>query len=201
MNQDFSDAKDRLFWRRGKFTTLPVILLSLFITGWLGLYVFELRPFSSNYGSLLAPPKALNWPALETLEGERFENGFGRKWTLLLFAGEACTERCRSNLFHMRQLRISLGLDTLRLQNVLVTASPLDETTRVYLQEFPNLKIIENNRGAALYDQFAVESETEVGREPRLYLVDPAQNFMKHYPVVIDRDKLLHDIKYLMKSS
>ena len=40
-----------------------------------------------------------------------------------------------------------------------------------------------------------------MGKEPRLYLVDPAQNLMMHYPAENDPDLILDDIKKLMKLS
>ena len=198
MNQEESKS---LLWHRIKFLTLIAVFLSPFIGGWLALYVFDIKPSSGNYGTLITPVKRLNWPALETLDGERYETGFGRKWTLLLFAGDACNELCRNNLFYMRQMRTLLGRDTLRLQNVMISSGPLGETTKVYLRDFPNLKVIENYSDDGLYSQFYLDGYGEVGSSPRMYLVDPDQNLMMHYPADNDQDRMLEDIKKLMKLS
>jgi len=195
------DEKKRLFWHRVKFLGLIAIFLSPFIAGWMALYVFELRPSAGNYGTLVTPVRKLEWPTLQTRDGEIFQGGFGRKWTLLLFAGDDCGELCRSNLFYMRQLRTLLGRDTLRLQNVLISARPLDDKMQTYLAEFPNLKVIENYRDADLYRQFYLEGLGDVGATPRLYLVDPAQNLMMHFPADNDHDRVLEDIKKLLKLS
>ena len=198
MNQEESKS---LLWHRIKFLTLIAVFLSPFIGGWLALYVFDIKPSSGNYGTLITPVKRLNWPALETLDGERYETGFGRKWTLVLFAGDACNELCRNNLFYMRQMRTLLGRDTLRLQNVMISSGPLGETTKVYLRDFPNLKVIENYSDDGLYSQFYLDGYGEVGSSPRMYLVDPDQNLMMHYPADNDQDRMLEDIKKLMKLS
>jgi hypothetical protein len=190
-----------LFWYRIKFLGLIVVFLSPFIGGWLALYVFEVRPASGNYGTLIEPVKRLNWPPLETLDGEKLEAGFGRKWTFLLFAGAPCDELCRNNLFYMRQIRTLLGRDTMRLQNVLITAQPLGDKMKIYLQNFPNLKVIEKNNDPALYNQFYLPGLGEVGSSPRLYLVDPDQNLMMYYPAENDQAQVLQDIKKLMKLS
>jgi hypothetical protein len=190
-----------LLWHRIKFLTLIVVFLSPFIGGWLALYVFDVKPASGNYGTLVEPVRKLDWPALETRDGEQLEAGFGRKWTLLLFSGESCGELCRSNLFYMRQLRTLLGRDTLRLQNVLISAQPLGEETKIYLEGFPNLKVIEDNRDPVLYRQFELEGNGKVGSSPKMYLVDPAQNLMMHYPSENDQNRVLEDIKRLMKIS
>ena len=190
-----------LFWYRIKFLGLIVVFLSPFIGGWLALYVFEVRPASGNYGTLIEPVKRLNWPPLETLDGEKLEAGFGRKWTFLLFAGAPCDELCRNNLFYMRQIRTLLGRDTMRLQNVLITAQPLGEKMKIYLQNFPNLKVIAENRDPALYRQFYLQGLDEVGSVPIIYLVDPDQNLMMYFPAENDQAQVLKDIKKLMKLS
>jgi len=190
-----------LFWYRVKFLGLIVVFLSPFIGGWLALYVFEVRPASGNYGTLIQPIKKLNWPILETMDGEKLAAGFGRKWTFLLFAGASCDELCRNNLFYMRQIRTLLGRDTMRLQNVLITAQPLGEKMKIYLQNFPNLKVIVKNRDPALYEQFYLQGLGEVGSSPRIYLVDPDQNLMMYFPAENDQAQVLKDIKKLMKLS
>jgi len=198
MNQEESKS---LLWHRIKFLTLITVFLSPFIGGWLALYVFDIKPSSGNYGTLIAPVKRLNWPVLKAVDGQRYEAGFGRKWTLLLFAGNSCNELCRNNLFYMRQLRTLLGRDTLRLQNVLISSAPLSETTRAYLQDFPNLKVIEDNSDQDLYSQFYLDGYGEVGSSPKMYLVDPDQNLMMHYPAESDQNRMLEDVKKLMKLS
>jgi hypothetical protein len=190
-----------LFWYRIKFLGLIGVFLSPFIGGWLALYVFEVRPASGNYGTLIQPIKKLNWPILETMDGETLAAGFGRKWTFLLFAGASCDELCRNNLFYMRQIRTLLGRDTMRLQNVLITAQPLDEKMKIYLQKFPNLKVIVKNRDPALYEQFYLQGLDEVGSVPIIYLVDPDQNLMMYFPAENDQAQVLKDIKKLMKLS
>ena len=190
-----------LTWHRIKFLALVGVFVSPFIAGWMALYVFDIRPEATNYGTLVSPVRKLEWPDLETRDGTVLRGGFGRKWTLLLFANDGCGELCQSNLFYMRQLRTLLGRDTLRLQNVLVSARPLDEKMRGYLEGFPNLRVIENNRDPRLYRQFELDGAGEVGAEPRLYLVDPDQNLMMVYPAEHDADLVLDDIKKLMKLS
>jgi hypothetical protein len=203
MNQESpkEESPKKLLWHRVKFLALITVFLSPFIGGWLALYVFDIKPTSGNYGTLIAPVKKLDWPRLETQDGNEHVGGFGRKWTLLLFAGDECAELCRSNLFYMRQLRTLLGRDTLRLQNVLISAQPLSHQTQIYLKEFPNLKVVQDNRDPALYRQFELPEMGEVGSTPKLYLVDPAQNLMMHYPAENDQNRVLEDIKKLLKLS
>ena len=110
-----AEQPENLLKHRIKFLALIAVFLSPFIAGWMALYVFDIKPTSGNYGSLVSPVKKLTWPPLETIDGQLYEAGFGRKWTLPLFAGDDCAELCRSNLFYMRQLRTLLGRDTLQI--------------------------------------------------------------------------------------
>ena len=209
MNQEQSRS---LFWYRVKLLALVAVFLSPFVGGWLAYYVFDIRPQSGNYGALVQPVKKISWPSLTSADGRQFDGGFGRRWTFLLFSGKDCDEQCYANLFYMRQIRTLLGRDTLRLQNVLVTsalrlqnvlitAGPLSEKTRTFLIEYPNLIVIENNRQPDLYSQFYLEGYGKVGSTPKMYLVDPDQNLMMHYPAESDEKRVLQDIKKLMKLS
>jgi hypothetical protein len=190
-----------LFWYRVKFLALVAVFLSPFIGGWMALYVFDVRPESGNYGTLVQPIKKINWPPLSSVDGRQFEDGFGRRWVFLMFVGENCDELCYSNIFYMRQIRTLLGRDTMRLQNVLITAEPLSDKMKTFLREFPNLLVIENIRQHQLYSQFYLDGYGAVGRTPKMYLVDPEQNLMMHYPAENDQNRVLEDIKKLMKLS
>jgi cytochrome oxidase Cu insertion factor (SCO1/SenC/PrrC family) len=190
-----------LFWYRVKLLALVAVFLSPFIGGWLALYVFELRPDSGNYGALVEPVRKIDWPPLVTRDGERLEDGSGGKWRLLLFAGADCSELCRENLYYMRQIRILLGRDTERLVNILVSGEALDEPMKAYLKDYPDLTVVENYRDASLYSQFAVGGGEGVGESPKLYLVDPDDNLMMHYPAENDQNRVLEDIKKLLKIS
>jgi hypothetical protein len=193
--------KNSLFWYRVKFLALVVVFLSPFIGGWMALYVFEIRPESGNYGTLVQPVKKLQWPALESVTGFRYDNGFGNKWSFLLLTRAACAEQCRSNLYYMRQIRTLLGRDTPRLQNVLISTHAIDGDLKDYLTDYPNLVVIAGEGQESLLAQFQVKGVEQVGSTAGLYLVDPDQNYMMYYPAEIDHYRVLEDIKKLMKLS
>ena len=177
---------NKLFWHRVKFLALIAVFLSPFIGGWMALYVFDLRPDSVNYGTLVQPVKKLQWPVLESVTGVRYENGFNNKWTLLLLTREACTVQCQSNLYYMRQIRTLLGRDTERLQNVLIGPVIGDDGLRLFLADYPNLVVIEAEGKKSLFSQFQTPDVEPVGSKPGLYLVDPDQNYMMYYDAKID---------------
>ena len=190
-----------LFWYRVKFLAVVGVFLSPFVGGWLALYVFEIRPESGNYGELVQPVKKLSWPILQTLDGMRLESGFDGKWSFLLFTRDSCDESCRGNLFYMRQIRILLGRNTDRLQNVLVMAEPVSSDMRDFLREYPDLIVIDNYVDDELYRQFQLPGLDAVGSTPKMYMVDPDNNLMMHYPAENDQNRVLDDIRKLMKLS
>ena len=193
--------KKSLVKHRIKLLVLIVVFLSPYIGGWMALYVFDIRPENKNYGSLVIPPVKVSWPALNAISGRQYENGFGKKWTFLLLTREACGELCRSNLFYMRQIRTLLGRDIQRLQNVLISEIPVGSELTELLSEYPRLEVIENLDVESLFSQFETSDVPPVGATPRLYLVDPDQNYMMYYPAQNDHYRILEDIKKLLKLS
>lgn len=196
-----SEENKSLFWHRAKLLAFIGVFLSPFIGGWMALYVFEVRPESGNYGTLVQPVKKLNWPVLESTKDDRYENGLGRKWSFVMFSDGACAELCQSNLYSMRQIRTLLGRDTQRMSNVFISSQPLDEEAKAFFVDYPNLIVIEDVVNQALFEQFQIKGEDTVGASPKLYLVDPDQNYMMHYPAQNDEHKMLEDIRKLIKLS
>ena len=195
------EVDKKLFWYRVKLIAIVLVFVSPFVGGWLALYVFEWRPPSGNYGELVQPVRKIDWPVLETLDGNRLEGGIGRKWAFVLFSADGCSEQCRENVYYMRQIKTLLGRNSERLQNVMISSQPISEDMRGYLQDFPRFLVIENNRDPRLYRQFQLDGLDPVGESPRMYLVDPDQNFMMYFPPQSDEYKVLDDLKKLMKLS
>ncbi len=191
---------NNLFWHRVKFLGLISVFVLPFVAGWMALYVFEWRPPSGNYGQLVQPVKKINWPAMETVDGELITEGVGKRWAFILFADDGCAEQCRENVFYMRQLRTLLGKNQGRLQNLLVSRGGLGADMRQYLEDYPDFLVIEGPQYSSLASQFALEG-IEIGAEPRMYLVDPDNNFMMFYPAISDEKLMLDDLRSLMRLS
>jgi|TARA_B110000971_G_scaffold67103_2_gene68799 hypothetical protein len=196
-----TEKNKSLFWHRAKLLAFIGVFLAPFIGGWMALYVFEVRPASGNYGTLVQPVKRLSWPVLESTQGDIYENGLGRQWSFIMLNKGICAELCQSNLYYMRQLRTLLGRDTQRISNIFISTQPLSEELKVFFVDYPNLIVIDEVDDVALFKQFQDEGEDVVGDSPKLYLVDPDQNYMMHYPAENDQNKILEDIRKLIKLS
>jgi hypothetical protein len=196
-----SEENQSLFWHRAKLLAFIGVFLAPFIGGWMALYVFDVRPANGNYGTLVQPVKRLNWPVLESTKGDRYENGLGRKWSFVMFSDGVCAELCQSNLYSIRQIRTLLGRDTPRMSNIFISTQPLDDGLKTFFAEYPNFIVIDEVVEKGLFEQFQIEGEDAVGASPKLYLVDPDQNYMMHYPAENDQHKILEDIRKLIKLS
>ena len=196
-----TEEKGSLFWHRVKLLGLIGVFLAPFVGGWLALYVFEVKPESKNYGTLIQPVKKVDWPKMISTEGEVYEGGFGRKWAFLLFTRESCAKKCQSNLFFMRQIKTLLNRDSDRLQNVLITSVPLDAAMIEFIKEYPDLLVIEDFLDESLFAQFSTGDDQRTGDDALLYLVDPDQNYLMYYPAANDEHRILEDIRKLMKLS
>lgn len=202
MNDKVEIEGKSLFWHRVKLLGLIGVFIFPFIAGWLALYVFEIKPESGNYGTLVQPVKKIDWPTLKSHKGQVYEGGFGRKWAFILVTGNRCSDACRSNLFYMRQSRILLGRDADRLQNVFISSAEIDDDMKRFLEEYPELVIIDKFKDSSLLRQFRTDESSEaVGSTPKMYLVDPDQNYMMHYPADADEHRVLEDLRKLMKLS
>ncbi|MFT6371462.1 MAG: cytochrome oxidase Cu insertion factor (SCO1/SenC/PrrC family) [Gammaproteobacteria bacterium] len=196
-----SEKNKSLFWHRAKLLAFIGVFLSPFIGGWMALYVFDVRPTNGNYGTLVEPVKRVSWPVIESTKGDTYENGLGRQWSFIMFSNGLCAELCQSNLYYMRQLRILLGRDTPRISNVFISTQPISEELKTFFVDYPNLIVIDEVDEPALFKQFQIEGEDAVGGSPKLYLVDPDQNYMMYYPAENDHNKILEDIRKLIKLS
>jgi len=189
----------KLRWHRVKLLALMGVFLLPFIAGWLAFYVFDYRPQSKNYGELIAPPRPLDAPQLRTIDGEVLDRGFWARWTFVVIDRNGCAQLCRDNLHYLRQLRIALGRDQSRVQNLALFTTPVDDDLLDYLKDFSNLKVVASNV-SKLLPQFALPG-VETGREPMLYLVDPKGNLMMTYPAEHDPSLVLDDLRRLLKVS
>ncbi len=195
------EKEEGLFWYRAKLLGLVFVFLAPFVGGWMAFYVFDLRPASGNYGTLIQPVRQVEWPPLADSGGQQLSAALSRKWAFLLFIENSCDTQCRTNLFHMRQIKTLLGRDSERLQNVVISRQALSPEMRDYLVDFPRLLVIDGVSNSLIYRQFQLQSLDPVGSSAKTYLVDPAKNLMMHYPVESDQYRVLEDIKKLMKLS
>jgi cytochrome oxidase Cu insertion factor (SCO1/SenC/PrrC family) len=151
----------------------------------------------TNQGELIDPPRPLTPPPLTALSGEPIAADLLRgKWSLAYIGAGDCDARCREALTLMRQTRLALGDDLMRVQRVFFALAPCCD--RSYLEsEHPGLVIVRAHTpdAAAMLDQFPY------AEQKRIYVVDPLGNLMMSYAADAPPKGLLEDLKKLLKLS
>ncbi len=193
-----SEQKSLLIYRL-KFIALILVFLLPFIGGWLAFYVFDYRPASQNYGELVQPVRSMVFPELVSTDGHRLEPEFWRKWSYVILVKGDCEELCRNNLYYLRQMRVALGRDMDRVQNVLISGQKVSDDLFKFLSEYPKLTVI-SQASQSLFKKFELAG-IQPGEAPVLYLIDPAGNLMMTYPAVNEPSSVLSDIRRLLRIS
>ena len=188
-----------LLVHRLKFLALISIFILPFIAAWVALYVFDYRPDSKNYGDLVQPVRPLEFPPMTARDDRELDAEFWSKWTFVILDKGECAKLCRDNLYYLRQLRVALGRDVNRVQNLLIMQQTVGSDLSAFLGEYPDLTVIEQaNR--PLMEMFRLP-DFEPGETSMLYLIDPAGNLMMTYPAVNDPSSILSDMRRLLKVS
>lgn len=174
----------------------PVIgAIVLFQTGW--------RPASQiNHGELVQPARLLSETALTTLDGRVMRlSQLQKKWTMLYFGPADCNEACRHRLYIMRQVHISLGAESDRLQRVYVATGP--GTLDALQKDYPKMLVLTGSADniRQLAAQFQLSTGSPLDGLGRVYLVDPAGYFMMSYPADAPGEGMRQDLVRLLKIS
>lgn len=191
--------KKSLLIYRIKLIGLMLAFLTPFIGGWLAFYVFDYRPVSQNYGELVKPVRAMSFPDLSADDGRLLKPEFWNKWTFVVLANSDCSELCKNNLYYLRQMRVALGRDFDRVQNVFILGQQVSVELSQFLTEYPSMTVIDKAEQSLLlsFDLPGIKP----GEEPVLYLLDPAGNLMMTYSAVNEPSSVLSDMRRLLKLS
>jgi hypothetical protein len=120
------------------------------------------------------------------------------KWTLLYLGPGACPQRCRTNLYDTRQVRIALNRDMSRVQRVFIAEGACCDLQ--YLQaEHPDLITVRATADAArLLALLPSIHGVSPAIADRVYLVDPLGNLMMSYAPDANPKGMLEDLKRLL---
>jgi len=184
---------------RVKLIALISVFLLPFIGGWLAFYVFDYRPLSQNYGALVEPVRPMSLPVLTTQDGRELKEDFWKKWSFVVLMDEDCADLCRNNLFYLRQMRIALGRDMDRVQNVLMLKADVNDDLAKFLLEYPKMTVL-SKVSQSLFDAFELPG-IPPGKAPLMNLIDPHGNLMMTYSAVNDPASVLSDMRRLLKLS
>lgn len=187
---------------------LQLVLLALVFFGPVGLsfwlyYGAHYRTAKSvAHGELLQParptPEAILATPAGTPTAPRFLRG---KWSLVLLAGESCTEACRKDLAEMRNIRLAMDRERDRVQRVLLGLPPCCAATELADTAGSDLVVawVDSLAGRRLLAPFPGEGPAE--RAGRIYVIDPLGNLVISYPAGAERKGLIKDLEKLLRLS
>jgi hypothetical protein len=158
-------------------------------------------PGSTNHGDLVTPPRPLPEIALPTPQNSAVAANFLRgKWTLFYVGDGQCDARCREALTLIRQTRLALNDDLIRVQRVFVATEHCCD--QAYLdQEHAGLIVVRAQDTAEFLEPFPEYDGVPAGRSGRIYIADPLGNLMMSYAPAAKPKGLLEDLKKLLKLS
>jgi hypothetical protein len=157
---------------------------------------------TTNHGQLVTPPRPV--PAIQLSIADREQSTtqlLHGKWTLLYVAQGTCDLACQHSLTQIRQVRLALGDDMIRVQRVFVNTGSCCEGE--YLEhEHPGLLLAHADSAAAsvLLDTIKIDSNPVVTAD-RTYVIDPLGNLMMSYESNAPGKGMLEDLKKLLKLS
>ncbi len=188
---------------RNRLLFLSVI--ALFVIPFLAAYWFFGRTVktevwgTTNLGTLIRPVVSLQDFTLIDQHGNPFTlNRLRGQWTLVFIPDNPCDEACKKNIYHMRQLWISLGKNAYRVQQLLLLHDAMEiQNLDSFLQNYPQT-IVVVDPAQMLITQIESASPAD---EAAIVLVDPLSNLMMAFPQSLDPGDILHDLKKLLKFS
>jgi len=160
---------------------------------------YVIKPQSrTNYGTLL-DPRAYPMPELGamTLDGKPISLAtYKGKWLMLHADSAHCQQRCKENLFKMRQLRLIQGKEMDRLERIwLITDDqPLDT---FLMRQYDGMHLLRVKPSV-----LKTWLPTDAGDlADHIYIIDPLGNLVMRFPKNADPNKVKRDIARLLKAS
>lgn len=168
---------------RAKLLLMMALFASPALAAWLTFTWWQPDRFT-NYGTLLEP-RVLDLPPLRDEAGKIVDwSGLRGRWVLLVAAPEACDERCRHDSYLSRQARLAQGREQGRIDRVFVGAAASEN--------WPH-------QDGAYHAAF--EHLPPALAQGGLFLVDPRGHLMMRFPPHADGERVIRDLKQLLRAS
>lgn len=188
---------------RRTFILLAILFIAPMVAGYLLHFAFpQFQPTGrTNYGELQVPARPLPHIEFTNIDGQRVDTSvLTKRWSYIYLAGEHCDDACRAKIHQIRQIRILLNQDTIRLQRVYIAPD------MQALRSARELLADENQDLVYLVDSSATGSRAIDFFKPTesdaIYLTDTRANWVMTYPEAHSESKgMLKDIKTLLKLS
>jgi cytochrome oxidase Cu insertion factor (SCO1/SenC/PrrC family) len=173
-----------------------LLLMSLFalpIAASLVTYRYFPPEASANYGELLLPPAAITSQPFDSPAGAFDFQGVRGKWVVIASDAAECPSQCREKLQAMNQVRLALGRNASRVQNVFVADDSRTPDPQL-ASAYSNLLVVSARKGSPTAAGAASD-------RAHIYLVDPRGNVVLRWPAKPHFKRMLKDMERLLKAS
>lgn len=158
---------------------------------------------ASSNGQLIVPATPLEPFSLNEINvGEFNESSLKDVWSMLTIIDGSCEDGCQKNLYHMRQVRLSVAQNMDRVQRIVIVDHEDDLSEEIALQH-EGLRVVSGSTEqlTLLKDQIKdAESKLPISAGG-IYLIDPHGNLMMRFPDDLNPKGILKDLKHLLKVS
>jgi len=184
---------------RWKASVILAVCAAPLIASYLTYYVIKPQA-RTNYGTLLDPR---NYPIPAQLDAIALDGQptplrtYQGKWIMLMVHGAACPAACETQLYNMRQLRLTQGRDQDRIERVwLITDRQPVET--MLMRKYDGMRLLRVRQDVV---QAWLPANTGTAPSDHLYMIDPLGNLMMRFPQNPDPNKIKKDLTRLLKAS
>ncbi len=164
------------------------------------LHLLDIRPSGKSFGNLVIPIVELKVPTFSDVNGKSFvDTKWNKIWSIVMIDSASCDQACEQNIDKLNRVHRSLYKEEERIQRILILKNDYDaDRIQQLQQQYPALVILTAKDASqkAFVGQF-----DQLAPEGSIYLVDPLNNLMMHYPSDAEPKALRADIKKLLKNS
>lgn len=157
----------------------------------------------TNNGTLIVPPKPL--PDVELFDplGDQDDGKLFGKWTLFYITGSDCDEACVNNLYAMRQIRLTAGEHTRRVQRALFYWNGVPSNVVDNFENYAGQLIVKEsgNTNELMREHFKLNDGANPVVTNRLYVIDPNGNLIMFYEPGVDPIGIIKDLSKLLRAS
>ena len=191
-------APDRRAGRRHLLLVASLFFVPLAAASWLYLSSGWRPAPGVQHGELIDPPRPLPDTPMQLPDGSTAPADALRSgWSLVYVGNDACGKICRGALADMRQARLALDKDAVRVKRILLHAGVCCEAG--FGSDQPDLQVLAASgpAGSALRAIFPPSADGE----PGIYIVDPHGNLMMGYAATGAARDILKDLERLLRLS
>lgn len=197
------------------FNAIPVLwrqrLTLLFIiacfavplaTAWL--LVGRWQPSSSvQHGELLNPARPLVNLRLVTLDGQSLDSAALKGHWVMIYLGSAlqCASPCQTALYDMRQVRLALGKEMMRVKTLVLLDGLPEAPLRQWLATEHTAMMVGVADAITRSELDSVFIRSPETAKEWIYLLDPLGNLLMRYPVAVEPRGMLKDLQRLLRLS